>query len=185
MLDRLFIAIDPPENIRSGLARICHGIKGARWTPEEQLHLTLRFIGEVDRLTTRRIDEVLRELKFAPFSISLAGCGVFPPRGMPRILWAGLARSDELFGLQARLESRLVNRAGIAPEERKYHPHLTLARLKKPATKHVRDFLALHGGLASPAFTVDRFHLYESRLTGNGAIHTRLETYDSESKRQK
>ncbi len=177
MLDRLFIAIDPPDNIRAGLARICFGLKGVRWTPEEQIHLTLRFIGEVDRLTTRRIDEVLRELQFAPFSISLAGCGVFPPRGMPRILWAGLARSEELFALQARIETRLVNRAGIAPEGRRYHPHLTLARLKRPVTRQVRDFLALHGGLASPAFTVERFHLYESRLAPGGAIHSKIASY--------
>ena len=177
MLDRLFIAIDPPANIRAGLARICFGVKGARWTPEEQIHLTLRFIGEVDRPTTRRIDEVLAGIGFSPFSLSLAGCGVFPPRGAPRVLWAGLAGSAELLDLQARIEARLVNRAGIAPEGRRYHPHLTLARLKRPVTRQVRDFLALHAGLASPAFTVEGFHLYESRLAPGGAIHSKIASY--------
>ncbi len=178
MIDRLFIAIDPPANIMGGLARICHGIQGARWVPEEQLHLTLRFIGEVDRQTMIRIDETLRGLRFSPFSLALAGTGFFPPRGMPRVIWAGLRKSEELLDLQRRMESRLVHKAGITPEERRYHPHITLARLKKPgAGQSVRNFLSLHAGLASPEFRVEAFHLYSSRLSPKGAIHTLEASY--------
>lgn len=168
---RLFVAIDLPEPVREELIRISSGLPGARWTRPEQLHLTLRFIGEVDGGQFADIRDELTGIAVAPFSLQLDGLGLFPPRGRPRVLWAGLDRSDDLVRLRNQVESALA-RVGIARETRKFSPHITLARLKSTPPARVGRFLEQHGLLASRPFSVDRFFLYSSQLGRNGALHT-------------
>ncbi len=129
MNKRLFVAIDPPQQIRDHLALLCCGLPGARWTPPEQFHLTLSFIGEVDGSTFLDIREALAEISVPQFSLQLQGVGFFPPRGQPRVIWAGIEKSEPLHLLQRKITTRLFQR-GLEPDNRKFSPHITLARLQ-------------------------------------------------------
>ncbi len=169
-MPRLFVAIDFPEPVRERLARLCAGVPGARWVPADQFHLTLRFIGEVDRGCFDDIAEALAEIETNGFSIRLKGVGHFPPRGAPRVLWAGIDNGDAPARLHAKIDGLLAS-LGIAPDRRKFFPHVTLARLKDAPLARVRNFLAAHADFASEPVPVSAFHLYSSVLGASGAIH--------------
>ena len=168
---RLFVAVDLPSEIQEELATICFGLPGARWVPAEQLHLTLRFIGEVDGNLFKDIKEMLSSVTTEPFTMRLKGVGHFPPRKRPRVIWVGIEANDPLLRLRGKIESVLV-RGGLAPEGRKYSPHITIARLKETPAVKAGNFIAANGLFASPPFTVQEFLLYSSKLTAKGAIHT-------------
>jgi 2'-5' RNA ligase len=172
---RLFVAIRPPIAIREHLLAAMGGVAGARWQSDEQLHLTLRFIGEVDRHSARDVDAALGAVHHPPFEIALAGIGAFDRRGEPVALWAGIVPHEPLRILQKKIDQAIV-RAGIEPERRAFTPHITLARLPRGA-RSVKVLLETSGGLASPPFAVEEFSLFESRLTPEGAVYTRLERY--------
>jgi 2'-5' RNA ligase len=171
-MPRLFVAIDLPELQRKGLVSICHGLPaGTRWTPPEQLHLTLRFIGEVNDQLCVLIKSKLANLHFNPFSLQIQGLGHFPPRRQPKILWAGVAENLELCQLQSRIERCLVE-LGLVPENRPFHPHLTIARLPLTLSPQaLSTYLAQNNQTTSAPFLVDTFHLYSSLLTREGALH--------------
>jgi len=168
---RLFVAIDLPPDIVARLQGLCFGMPGARWVEAAQMHLTLRFIGEVDGGVFRDIKEGLAGIKAPAFSLQVKGLGVFPPRKTPRVLWAGLAPVEPVSGLRSRIENLLVG-TGLAPEGRKYSPHITLARLHDTPLVRLSRFLAGNGLFATEAFPVSEFHLYSSELTSKGAFHT-------------
>ena len=169
-MTRLFVAIDFPEAVNRRLAGLCSSLPGARWLPPEQFHLTLRFIGEVDGGAFADILGGLSDVACAPFSLSLRGLGYFPPRGRPRVLWVGVDPSDEMTRLHGRIESRL-RRLGVAPEGRKFAPHVTLARLKGSPLHRLRDYLAFQDGFATEAMPISGFRLYSSTLGAKAAIH--------------
>lgn len=175
-MKRVFIAIDLPENIKTGLAGLGSSLPRARTVPPDQLHLTLKFIGEVEGGTLLDIEECLEKVSATIFSIRLKGVGVFPPRSTPRILWAGVHSGKQLTVLRNRIETALEN-IGIPRENRKYSPHITLARLKNTPIQRLSRFLTENSFLESPDFTVNGFALYSSRLTPKGAIHTLLQQY--------
>ena len=175
-MTRLFIAISPPPDILYFLRGLGHGIPGARPTPEEQMHLTLHFLGEVEGTLFKDIREALFEVKHGPFSLQISGVGHFPPRGKPKVIWAGLQPSDELIRLHKRVASEL-RACGVVPEKRKYSPHISLARLRNSPLHRVTAFLAGNSFLSSPPFMVDSFHLFSSQLGPKGALHTLEETY--------
>ena len=114
---RLFVAIDLPEPVTDALERICTGLPGARWTDPLQYHLTLRFVGEVDGLVAQDLDQGLAEIEFEPFTLNLDGFGHFPPRGMPKVLWAGVTPKDPVDRLR-RAVDRAVLAAGVEPARR-------------------------------------------------------------------
>ncbi len=167
---RLFVAIDLPENIREQVTRLCCGLPGARWVRPEQLHLTLRFIGEVDGGMFQDIRQGLGDVAVEPFTLQLDGVGFFPPRGRPRVVWIGLRPCSGLLHLRQRIESCLVG-LGLEPEARKFAPHITIARLKNTPPARVGRFLENHNLFCSAPFSVDEFFLYSSRLGRNGAVH--------------
>ncbi len=167
---RLFVAIDLPEHVKEQVAGLCCGLPGARWLKPEQLHLTLRFIGEVDGGMFRDIREGLLDVRQEQLSLRLDGVGFFPPRGKPRVVWVGLQQSVDLFQLHDRINSRLTA-LGLEPETRKFAPHITIARLKNTPPARVGRFLENHNLFCSAPFWVDEFFLYSSRLGRNGAIH--------------
>lgn len=175
-MPRLFIAIDLPESLKASLCNMFCEIPGARWVGAAEIHLTLRFIGEVAPSTFAQIKSALSTISFAPFPLSLAGVGHFPPKGHPRVLWVGLERSSELFRLQRDIEIALQG-AGVPAEERPFSPHITLARLKDPSPALVARFEAAHSGTAFAPFETDRFVLYSSVLTPRGAIHKKEQLY--------
>lgn len=173
---RLFVAIDLPEGVKRQLSSLCFGVPGARWVPEEQIHLTLRFIGEVDGGVFRDIREVLADIRSEPFEIQIKGVGFFPPRKTPRVLWVGVEPHEKVALLRKRVESALV-RLGLEPERRKFSPHITLARLRDTSLSKVTRFLAGNSLFATESFHVREFILYSSELTPKGAIHRQEAIY--------
>jgi 2'-5' RNA ligase len=119
---------------------------------------------------------VLEEISRPPFSLRLKGVGTFPPRGIPRVLYAGVDPHDSLLALRQAIDRKLADVA-IPRDKQKYTPHLTLARLKNCPLERLRQFLAGNALLVTPDFPVEGFTLYGSRLTRDGAIHTPLHTY--------
>ncbi len=175
-MTRLFIAVSIPTAITAGIAGLGRSIPGARPVPVEQMHLTLKFIGEVEGSRILDIRGALSEISRPQFTLGLRGVGVFPPRGIPRVLWAGVAPLDELIALRQVIEKKLAEIA-IPREKQKYSPHLTLARLNNAPLRHLQQFLAGNALLQSPEFTVAAFTLYSSHLSSKGAMHTAIETY--------
>lgn len=173
---RLFVAIEIPEEVKRAAAAVARGVPAARWVPPGQLHLTLRFIGEVDEKIFRAVSEALESVSFSPFQLALRGTGVFPNPKRPRVIWIGMERSAPLFALQRRIESAVVS-AGIPGEERPFSPHLTLARLREPTPAETERFLRQTASFAAPVFTVREFQLFSSRLAAGGATHTVEGTY--------
>ncbi len=173
---RLFVAIDLPDPVRQRLAAMSCGLPGARWVREEQLHLTLRFIGEVDGAVFRDIRAALDTVACRPFTLQLDGVGFFPPRGRPRVVWSGVAANSKLVHLRNRIESTLVG-CGLAPERRRFSPHITLARLNNTPPSRVGRFLEEHNLFLSEPFMVREFVLYSSVLGQKGAKHYPEERY--------
>ena len=170
MNKRLFVAIDPPEEIRAQVAGICNSLPYARWTPPEQLHLTLCFIGEVNGTTFLDIIEALETITAEPFPLQLRGVGFFPPRGLPRVVWAGIEQSEPLMILQRKITTRLFH-LGVTLENRKFAPHLTLARMRETPPVKIGRYLEANGLFSSAPFVVEKFLLYSSILGRKEASH--------------
>ncbi len=173
-MHRLFVAIRPPAEIRERLLSIMGGVPGARWQDDAQLHLTLRFIGEVDRHRAEDVAAALGSVRQPPFEIGLSGVGSFGKRGKGA-LWAGVTPHDELKLLHKKVDQACL-RVGIEPDNRAYLPHITVARLGRTAGP-VHPFLERWAGLASSSFEVNSISLYESRLGSEGAAYTIVERY--------
>ena len=168
---RLFIALDIPEAVQEQLGMMACGLPGARWVAPEQLHLTLHFLGEVDGAMMRNIQDALGKVSCPALQLCLQGIGVFPLRGKsPHTLWVGVEKSEPLLTLHRQVGAALV-RSGCALEQRKYAPHVTLARLKGTPKKRLNEFIALNMAMFLPDITVDRFCLYRSVLGPKGAKH--------------
>lgn len=175
-MPRLFVAIDLPDEVKKEIAGISGNLPGARWVPGAQLHLTLRFIGEVDDSTFQAVKTALVQVSCTPFSLRLRGVGHFPPGKQARVLWVGMEESRRLLELQERVEAAL-SAAGIAPDERRFSPHITIARLRETPLPLIAAFEERHGDFLAGPFPGGTFHLYASTLTRDGAIHTREATY--------
>lgn len=173
---RLFVGIPLPDDVRADLSALSGGLPGARWVPAENIHLSLRFIGEVQGADAADIDDALQAVQSPAFELRIAGLGCFDRRGRVHAVWAGVERSEPLARLQAKVESALV-RCGLEPEHRKFKPHVTLARLKNGAAEPVSRYLEAHNGFAAGPFTVDRFTLFRSHLGGDGARYEALCDY--------
>lgn len=166
---RLFVGIGFPPELRLRLSLLCTGLPGARWVDPANLHLTLRFIGEISEDVAADIDDALRRLRARRFSLQLAGTGVFGGE-RPRNLWVGVEKSPELSGLRDKIEQALT-RAGLPPEPRKFAPHVTLARLNNPPIDKVAEFLAAHAGFRATPLAVEAFSLVASYPTKAGSIY--------------
>lgn len=180
-MHRLFVAIRPPADVRARLLDLMGGVAGARWLDEDRLHLTVRFIGEVDRHLARDIDAALSSLHHPAFAVALDGIGAFDRRGEPATLWAGVAPQAPLRALHKKVDQALV-RVGVEPDRRAYAPHITLARLPRGAGP-VQHLVGRSGGLSGKPFPVDRFHLFESRLGPEGPAYEVVEQYPLDGSR--
>ncbi len=172
-MHRLFVAIDLPEEIKSAVSSLRCPLPGAKWVADEQLHLTLRFIGDADDELTERIVTGLSGIAAVPFSLLLRGVGYFPPRRSPKILWVGLDKSDPLLLLQKDVEKILV-RNGVPPDDRPFSPHITVARLREVSAARIASFLQRNRLFVTDSFPVKEFILYSSTLTQQGAIHREI-----------
>jgi RNA 2',3'-cyclic 3'-phosphodiesterase len=169
---RLFAALRPPAAVREVLFDLMDGVPGARWQDDEQLHLTLRFIGEVERPQAEDLAAALAAIHAPAPTLRLSGVGTFDKRGRAHALWAGVTPREPLAALHRKVDAACV-RAGLPPEHRAYLPHITLARL--PASlggaPEVSRWVADHAGLASEPFTCTHLVLYESHLGRDGATY--------------
>ena len=159
-MPRLFTGLELPPGLTAELALMRGGIAGARWIDVDNYHITLRFIGDIDRTTARAVAEGLDEIRRKPFTVTLAGLDAFGG-DRPRAIVARVSPSAEIVDLQSELE-RLMRRIGIAPEPRKFTPHVTLARLRGAPPIAVADYLG-HRGFLTRRFTAERFVLFSAR----------------------
>ena len=175
-MHRLFVAIRPPEDIRDLLIDAMDDSPDFRWQDDQQLHLTLRFVGEVERPVADDLADALGRIRAEPFQLRIAGIGRFEQRSSGA-LWAGVEPKAPAAGLAAKVE-RICQEVGLEPERRAFHPHITLARWKGRRTREVHDFLERRRGFSSEPFEVDRFILFESRLSRHGAHYEAAASYE-------
>lgn len=166
---RLFVALSIPDPIARRLMLLQGGVPGARWQSREQLHLTLRFIGEVDGRDGRAIEDALAGIDAPAFDLQLHSVGQFGNR-QPHTLWAA-ARRNELLEHLARKVDAAIRRVGQPQDTHKFTPHVTVARLSHPDLDKVREWLTEHALATSDEFHVGAFCLYSSKLTSDGSIY--------------
>ena len=172
---RLFIALPLPEPLRTVLAQLCTSIPHIRWTPPEQLHVTLRFLGDIDSSRIPTMVERLSTIHVEPFLLPLEGVGSFPPKAPPRVLWVGLGNGHpRLHQLRKQIDDALLN-LGIEFDVRTFHPHVTLGRCDDEPGPEVTKWLRAHEKFEGPSFRVDAFDLVSSELRPSGAIHRVVE----------
>ena len=176
---RLFVALPLPPEVRTRLSLLGGGVPGARWMPPESLHLTIRFIGEVDGGTAQDIAEALDGIDASPFALTLTGIDTFGQGEAARVLWVGVEREPALLELRERVESAL-RFAGIAPDAQKYIPHVTLARLKKPSVGALMRQIAANSPLRIGPVAFDRFILYSSWSQAEGPFYREEAVYPLE-----
>ncbi len=167
---RLFVAISLPEDVRMRLSGLANGLPGARWVKPENLHLTLRFLGELDNAAAADVDDALAGIRSPGFDLTLDGLGHFGEGRKLRALWVGVDANPELMRLQEKIEQALI-RAGLPAENRKFRPHVTLARFKSNPGVRLRDYLAEHSLVRAGPLAVESFELYSSFRSAEGAIH--------------
>ena len=164
-MPRLFTGLEIPPDLAEELALMRGGLTGARWIDVADYHLTLRFIGDIDLATADAVHDVLSGIRRRPFTVTLEGLDYFGG-DKPRAIVARAQPSPALVELQAEQE-RLLRRAGVAPETRRYVPHVTLARMRNASQTAVAHYLGTRGFLTR-RFEVDGFVLYSSRDSVGG-----------------
>lgn len=175
---RAFVALDLPTAHKQVLSRHLDRWKaeapGFRWTPHSNLHLTLRFLGYLEPGVLAALRAGLRSVEAPPFTIALGELGTFGPRFKPRVVWLGLSRGGEACAELAAKVEQICQQAGLAPEARAFHPHVTLARAAEGRGGALPD-------LSSPPelapWTVEAFVLFESRLGRPSPVYVPLEAY--------
>jgi RNA 2',3'-cyclic 3'-phosphodiesterase len=173
MARRLFVAIDLPELTRQLLAALDPHVRGVRWTDPAQMHLTLGFFGEVRDETDLALREKLSAIEFGAFFLPVRGVGTFPAKGAPKIIWIGLGKAHpHLFQIHKRVQEAALA-TGLEPELRPWHPHITIARCKDVSAQTLRKFLQSNAEFDAGIIRVEDFHLYSSKLTPAGPVHTR------------
>lgn len=175
---RLFVALSLPDEIRERLSDLQGAVPGARWVPPENLHITLRFIGEVDGGLAHDIDTALMGLDGRGFELKLAGLGSFGEGPKTRALFAAVQANEALSRLQQKIEQAL-QRVGLPPEGRKFKPHVTLARFRngQASMPHLERFLVAHSLFRAGPFEVEDFSLFQSFLSGEGSIYREEAVY--------
>jgi len=179
---RVFCAVALPEEVRSRAATHVKALREAApkarasWPRAESLHVTLKFLGEIETARVNSLKQAAARAAegFEEFELAIEGAGAFPPRGMPRVLWLGVKDdSGRLAALQQRLEEECAA-AGFARETRAFHPHLTIARLRAPADS--QRLAALHEeiGFERAAFTVNELLVMRSEPGPGGSRYTEI-----------
>jgi RNA 2',3'-cyclic 3'-phosphodiesterase len=177
---RLFIAIELPSEIKAALAACQEELRQtgahASWPPPGNLHLTLKFLGEVEATRLPALKQICAEAarQATRFTLITHGLGFFPNANRPRVVWVGLqADTQQLPALQQQLEARL-SEVGFPADDKAFHPHLTLGRIKTPA--HIRALVECVQAYAFPplSFTVTELVLMQSQLQPSGALYTPL-----------
>ena len=177
-MHRLFVGLRPPAAMRAHLLSVMGGIAGARWQRDDQLHITLKFIGAVDHNQAEDIAAALGSIRFAAFDLAVEGVGAFEKRGLIHTLYAGITPEDPVTALHKKVEQACLS-AGVPLEERAFAPHITLARMNR-STSSIAGFIEAQGGLCSPPARFDHFYLYESHMGHGGSIYDPVARYPLE-----
>jgi 2'-5' RNA ligase len=160
-MPRLFTGIELPDDISDELAGLEQPLPGANWIEQDNLHITLRFAGDIDNRTAHTFADELARIDQDVFKIRLEGLGFFGGKE-PRTLWAGVSSSDALDAL-ARANERAARSAGLAPESRPFKAHVTLARLRNADIPSLTALLQRQALLRTRSFVVEHFSLFSSR----------------------
>jgi len=174
-MPRLFTGLEIPADVAFDLDIMRGGIIGARWIDRESHHITLRFIGDIPEGLAREIAYELEGVAARPFALRLAGCGVFGGN-KPHTLYVGAEENAELRRLQS-IHERICQVLGLPAEQRRFTPHVTLARLKDPDLAALHRFVASHNLYRSRVFEVARFVLFSSRPSRGGGPYAVEESY--------
>lgn len=179
---RLFVGLPVPDAVAARLAALQSGVPGARWVPRENLHVTLRFIGEVDEDVAADLDAALAEIDAPAPEVALRGLGRFGDRRGARALWVGVEPADALVHLHGKVESACV-RAGLPPEGRRFKPHVTLARFShgRPGGPRADAVVAANSDWDGGRFIADAVVLFRSFLGSEGAHYEALRDYPLKS----
>ena len=167
---RLFVGLELPEDVRHALGGLAGGVPGADWIPAENMHLTLRFIGDVSEADAEDAHDALLRVRTPAFDLALHGVGHFSTGDELRALWAGVERNERLEQLRRNVDSALV-RMGFPPEERRWRPHVTLARCAGAPALRAQAFLAHHALFRAGPFRVGHFTLFSSLRHGGGSSY--------------
>ncbi|HCX15213.1 MAG TPA: RNA 2',3'-cyclic phosphodiesterase [Rhodospirillaceae bacterium] len=174
---RLFIGLKLPDGIKSRLKTMRGGLPGARWVKPVNMHLTLRFVGEVDTQKAEDIHRALEGIKAQPFDIEFQGLGTFGHGYKMRALWASVVPSPQLSYLQTKIESAVV-RSGQLIGTRKFTPHVTVARFSYSKPDRLQSFIEGNNLFKAGPFHVGQFTLFESRLGKEAPVYIPLIDYD-------
>ncbi len=165
-MPRLFSGIEIPAGLGERLAVLRGGLAGARWVEPENYHITLRFLGDVNETVADEFAGALAAINAPAFDLQLDGLGSFGGR-RPRAIWAGIVANDALAALRQAHE-KAAQMAGLAPEQRNFHGHVTLARLRNVKAHAAASWLEARGGFAAEPFTATRFVLFSARASQGG-----------------
>ena len=165
-MPRLFTALEVPREVSEVLSMLRGGLPGARWIDPENYHITLRFIGDIDDRLAQDIASLLDGVRKRPFDVRFEELASFGGH-KPRAVIAAVDPVSPLVELQAEHE-RLMRRAGLEPEGRKFIPHVTLARLRDSSSRDVADYLSSRAALFSSSFRASRFVLFSARASVGG-----------------
>lgn len=170
--ERLFVALPLPGAVRLQLARVREQAEAVAWISPENLHLTMRFLGEIAGERIAALEATLSRVRVEPFVLPVEGCGAFPPRRPPRALWIGTGRSHpRLFQLRQRLDDALLT-TGLAVDMRSFHAHITVARLKGAEPSVAWEWVEAHRDFVAAPFRVAGFGLYRSVPGPAGSVYT-------------
>lgn len=168
---RLFVALDLPLTLREALAHLAGGLLGARWVPPSNLHLTLRFVGELPAYRAEEIDLALSALRAPAFTLSVTGAGSFAKSGRATSVWIGVERCPGLEHLQGKIETAL-QRAGVEAERRRFQPHITLAGLDGVSEPELAAWIGARNLFRAPPVTIEHFVLFSSQLGKDHPVYT-------------
>lgn len=172
-MKRLFVSIEPPESATRLLVNLNPSLDGVRWLGPDQMHLTLSFLGNVSVESEARLRVNLTEISWKAFFLPIIGMGKFPSKGSPKVLWIGVgAGHPHLFQLRKRVQEAALG-AGIEPDLRSFHPHVTLARCRNVSEQSIRPLLKSNAEYNAGMIHVESFHLNSSQLTPDGSVYTR------------
>lgn len=174
-MPRLFTGLKIPPDVATRLAFLKGGLRTARWIDEADYHLTLRFIGDVEGPVANDIAAALAHVGQSSFTIEISGLGSFGHR-KPHSLWAGIAADQNLIDLQADHE-RIVQRAGLPPEGRKFTPHITLARIRGTSARDTANWLTMRGAFGPIVVQFEKFVLFSAKDSTGGGPYVVEETY--------
>ena len=177
-MPRLFTGLELPLTVRQQLGRLALPLPGAKWVEPEDLHLTLRFCGNIDNSKARDFAGELAQIHMRVFTIQLSGLGAFGGND-PHTIWAGVDAGPELEQL-AKANERAARTAGLAPEPRKFKAHVTVARLRGAHADQVARVLERHAAFKSEPVTIERFVLLSSRPAGGGGPYAVEEVFPLE-----